>query len=370
MRDPYPHGPDGVSLIDMRSPQPHPPVLRPLQGRGNVGVSNVGHIAWATISRPVGAVSALLIVSLVLGEVYLPAVHRLFTNYPLSTSFVTSFITLIFTANVINQIITRRLQMRWERVRSIAMQGLNTELRVARDLLYITEHGMAPFDVTLSAVAAAEDRVPSAVRALMTHKDGARHGARLIEILMIRNDWVPFARIGIGEASAYLRESLARWSPLLSIGAEVNEASHSMILNVAYLADAVSVLEVPLAEARLQEGVLPARVRDSFAELWEVISAAFVFVEESSANALRPSLELAANHIWKSAMRNKLTPAALQYLKQWYEVGGVARFLQELLQARDKLNARQEDLIYLTTTHRSAECSMHHKEGGENNEGI
>src|ERR1700678_3533749 len=199
----------GVSLIDMRSPQPHPPAPGLPQGRRNFSLSTVGEIAWATISRPIGAVSALLIVSLVLGEVSFSAVRRLFTNYPLSTSFVTSFITLIFTANVINQIITRRLQMRWERVRSIAIQGLNTELRVARDLLYITEHGIAPFDVTLPVVAAAEARVPSALRALMAYEEGVRHGARLIGILATRDEWVPLARTGIAEACAYLRESLA-----------------------------------------------------------------------------------------------------------------------------------------------------------------
>jgi hypothetical protein len=359
----------GVSLIDVRSPEPHPPAPGPPQRRGNFGVSTVGEIAWATISRPVGAVSALLIVSLVLGEVYFSALRHLFTKYPLSTSFVTSFITLIFTVSVINQIITRRLQMRWERVRSIAMQGLNTELRVARDLLYIIEHGMAPFDVTLPIVAAAEDRVPTAVRALMAYEDGVRHGARLIEILVNRDEWVPFARIGIAEACAYLRESLARWSPLLSIGAEVNEASHSMILNAAYIADAVSALELPLAVARLQGGILPVRARDTFEELWEVISAAFVFVEESVSKTVRSSLELARGKPWKSAMRNRITPAACRHLKEW-AVSGVAGFQHDLLVARDRLYDQQKDLIDLTKRHDVGECGIHHEEGGDHSEGI
>jgi hypothetical protein len=311
----------------------------------------------------------LLIAFLVLGEVSFSAVRRLFTNYPLSTSFVTSFITLIFTANVINQIITRRLQMRWERVRSIAIQGLNTELRIARDLLYITEHGMAPFDVTLPIVAAAETRVPSALRALMAREEGVRHGARLIGILAVRDEWVPLARTGIAEACAYLRESLARWSPLLSIGAEVNEASHSTILNAAYIADAVSALELPLAVARLQEGILPARVRDTFEELREVVSAAFVFVEENSANAVRSSLELAGGKPWESAMRNRITPGACQYLKQW-TVGGVVGFQHDLLVARDNLYLQQEDLIALTKRPDAAEHGIPHEEESKHGEGI
>src|SRR6266496_2099412 len=103
-------------------------------------ISAVLQIGWATISRPVGMISSLLMVFLILGEFLSPTARRVSMAYPLTRSLIISFITLAFTASVINQVINKRLQRRWERVRSIAMQGLNDELRIARDLLYIIQY--------------------------------------------------------------------------------------------------------------------------------------------------------------------------------------------------------------------------------------
>ncbi len=322
----------------------------PVNSRPGPRASNPWEIAWATVRRPVGALSGILILALVFGEIFSTAVRRLSTGYPLTTSFVATFVALIFSANVVNQVITKRLQQRWERIRSIAMQGLNDELRVARDFLYILEHGRAPFDATSPAVATAEERVPEPVLVVMADAIASGQRATMIRTLVCKTSWVPFARVGLADASAYLRGSLARWSPLLSVGAEVNEASHSMILNSAYLADAVSVLEVPLAEVRLDEGIPPANVRSCFVDLWAVVAAAFVFVEEESANALRPSLEQPSSKPWQSAMRNRLDLVSISRLKQW-ECGSRSstRFQRDLLKARDDLNELQKDLIDLTS---------------------
>jgi glycerophosphoryl diester phosphodiesterase len=328
----------------------------PVNSRPGPRASNPWEIAWATARRPIGALSGILILVLVFGEIFSMAVRRLSTGYPLTTSFVATFVTLIFSANVVNQVITKRLQQRWERIRSIAMQGLNDELRVVRDFLYIIEHGRAPFEVTSPAVAAAEERVPELVLDVMADAIASGQGATMIRTLVCKAVWVPFARGGLAEASAYLRGSLARWSPLLSVGAEVNEASHSMILNSAYLADAVSVLEVPLAEVRLDEGILPANVRSCFVELWAVVAAAFVFVEEESANALRPSLEQPSSlgqpssKPWQSAMRKRLDLASSSWLKKWECADKSSTLFQrDLLKARDDLKRPQKDLIELTS---------------------
>jgi hypothetical protein len=62
----------------------------------------------------------------------------------------------------------------------------------------------------------------------------------------------------------------------MSIGAEANEASHSMILNSACVADVVSILEVSLAVVRLDKGVLPHDVGSRYVQLRQVVAVAFV----------------------------------------------------------------------------------------------
>jgi hypothetical protein len=317
-------------------------------------------IAVATISRPLGASSGLLIVCLVVAELSSPTVRHISAGYPITVGFVTTFIAFVFTATVINQIITRRLQLRWERVRGIAMQGLNDELRVARDLLSIMEHGMAPFDVSLPVVAAARERVPLVVHRIVMDARANGRSANLIGELLQEAEWYPFARAGLAEVSAYIRVSLARWSPLLGIGADVSDASHSMLLNSAGLADTVSVLEVPLAEARLVEGIAPADVRSCFVTLWKLVSVAFVFIEESSANALGPSLDRSQNRPWKSAMRHKLALVPDAYLERWEDSRcGQANFEQELFRARDAVVELQADLIDLIPRDVPAEPQAH-----------
>lgn len=317
--------------------------------------ATAGEIALATISRPTGIVSVVLILCLVLVELRVPAARRLFASYPVSTSVVTTFIILIFTANIIDQIVVKRQQKRWELIRGIGMQGLNSELRVARDLLYILEHGSAPFDatqpITVAAEKAVEKHLPAIVREMMVHRGANDHGPTLIEMLVVEEKWVRFARTGLSEVSVYLRESLARWSPLLSIGAEVNDASHSMLLYSAYLVDAISVLELPLASERLQKQaqVLPAPTVKPFVKLWYIVAAAFVFVEEMSSNAIRPILEepVRKGEFWESAMRNRITSSSCGYLKRW-EKGdeeSVERFHQDLRQARRNLKELQKNLI-------------------------
>ena len=322
-----------------------PPSLR----QPDIRSSDPWQIAWATVSRPAGALTGLLILGLIFAEILSPTVRRLSSGYPLTTSFIGTFISLAFIANVVNQIVTKRLQVRWERVRSIAMQGMNDEIRVVRDILHVIEYGEAPFEDTLPIVATTEQRVPAAIRVTMNATLTSASSAAPVAELVCLGAWVLFARVGLSEASANLRVGLARWSPLLSMGAEVSDASHSMIVNSAYLADAVSVLELPLAEARLEQGVPPPNVRTRFVDLWEIVAAAFVFVEEASANALRPSLDQPPGRVWKSAMRTKLSRSSAGWLDRWDRSKISAEAFQEdLVKARDGLEALQIDFIYLT----------------------
>jgi len=324
-----------------------PPSVRQPDARA----STPWQIAWATLSKPAGALSGLLIIGLVLSELLSPTVRRVTSGYPLTTSFIGTFITLAFTATIINQIVTKRLQTRWERVRSIAMQGLNDELRLVRDILYTIEHGAPPFDAPLPVVAAIKAKVPLAIGEQMAISLAAEPNATLVAALVEQAIWVQFARTSLAEASAYLRGSLARWSSLLSMGAEVSDASHTMILNSAYIADAVSVVELPFAAARLVCDVLPADVRPIFVELWEVLAAAFVFVEERSANALRPSIEHFPGRTWKSAMRIKLSQESATFLARWDSSrDGDEVFHEDLIRTRNALECIQVDYLDLTSS--------------------
>jgi hypothetical protein len=337
----------------MPSRQPSIPTRPRFPGPAKPHVTTMWEIAKATIGRPLGAFSGLLIVSLVLAELFSPRVRRISTGYPLTVSFVTTFIVLVFTGAVVNQIITKRLQQRWERVRSIAMQGLNSELRVARDLLHILEHGTAPFDVLLPIVAEAQKRVPPTVRGMMENAVATNRSVRLLNELVMEADWPPFAREGLAEASAYIRRSLARWSPLLSIGAEVNAASHSMLLNSAFLVDAVSELELPLAELRLEEGIVPPSVRSRFVALWMLVSAAFVFVEEGCSNQLNPGQP--QKRYWPSAMRWMLASESLNRLEEWDE-RGQAGFQQDLTRAHEALDGLLDPLYDLILAKQPADA--------------
>jgi hypothetical protein len=310
--------------------------------------STLFEIAWVTATRPVGIVSSVLIVALVVSEVLSPT-FRLFSSvYPLTTGVMVGFITLAFTANVVNQLITKQLQQRWDRVRSIAMQGLNDELRTARDLFYILQYGCTPFDASLDQVRYAQDSVPASIRRILESASIPAAGDLLLKELANNSEWVVFGRRGLAEISAYLRISLARWAPLLSIGAEVSESSHSMLVNVSFIVDSVSVLEVPLAQVRLVSGTVQSSAVSPFVRLWALVSAAFVFVEETSVNALRVGLGGSADHLWRSAMRLKIAPSSRDSLDRWTASHDASsEFQSDMSSARDALDRSQVDTLTL-----------------------
>jgi hypothetical protein len=126
-----------------------------------------------------------------------------------------------------------------------------------------------------------------------------------------------------------------------------------MLLNSAHLVDAVSELELPLAELRLEEGIVPPSVRSRFVALWMLVSAAFVFVEEGCSNQL--SLEQPQKGYWPSAMRWMLASESLNRLEEWDE-RGQAGFQQDLTRAREALDGLVGPLYDLILAKQSADA--------------
>jgi hypothetical protein len=122
-----------------------------------------------------------------------------------------------------------------------------------------------------------------------------------------------------------------------------------MILNSACLVEAISTLEVPLAEIRLAKGSIRPEVFPYFIELWKAVNVAFVFIEEISANALRANLMASSDHPWKSAMRNKMANESVEQLDRWISSDNPSSaFQRDLRDACTRLGERQVDAIELT----------------------
>lgn len=109
-------------------------------------------------------------------------------------------------------------------------------------------------------------------------------------------------------ATQQIREGLVRWAPMTALA----RGDHRVLSPVARLANAIEVLEFPLAAHTLDEaGCVEAKYRAALCDLWCHTFTACIYVEENIVRVLYPMRR------WKSRARELLSRDEIDDLDRW-----------------------------------------------------
>jgi hypothetical protein len=239
-------------------------------------------------------------------EVFLDRVRQYSVTHPATSSLLTSFAALAFTASVVQVVIEGRVADRWRHVRDITLKGLNDDLRVARDLLYVATTSEPPFPTDEPEV----QRAVKLAKASGVHWQFGSHALAVDGIGQFVDSaaWTDVAAKILRIATRHMRTSLASWAPLTALA----RGDHRLLSQAALMADLLEAIEFPFHHSRLDESnaVSPTN-RQQLCQLWDHAIVGFVYVEEEVVRALHPQRP------WTSFARGLLRDETAATLTTW-----------------------------------------------------
>ncbi|MGH3254359.1 MAG: hypothetical protein ACRDOU_02975 [Streptosporangiaceae bacterium] len=295
---------------------------------------------WATsylkvALNPIGAASALALITVWLMEFNWPSAHAWFGRYPVTIGLITGLLNLVFTLSLVNRIIERRDELRWRDIRNTTLKGLNDEVRATRDILWIALWGHPPFGPgqhTEAACKVAKDsgaKWPKAPARTETADARAQ-----IQAMECDADRTQAAAKILRLATERIREGLVRWAPMMTLA----HGDYQALVPVTTLADVLEVMEFPFAEKRIAKagGHVEEIFHEALRDLWLHAITTCVYAEENIVRALYPRREYPerSDKPWTSEEPRTLmlTPAQLAELELWlrhpltFRLGHARRF--------------------------------------------
>jgi hypothetical protein len=278
---------------------------------------------WATsylkiALNPIGAASALALITVWLMEFNWPSAHAWFGKYPVTIGLITGLLNLIFTVSLVNRIIERRDELRWRDIRNTTLKGLNDEVRATRDILWVALFGEPPFGRSQPTGAACDKARDSSVAWSGEHSPDP--GTR---IWRMERDagWTILAAQVLRLAVERIREGLVRWAPMMALA----HGDYEVLVPITTLADVLEVMEFPFVDKRRNDGKGPVgeEFREALGELWLHAITTCVYAEETIVGALYPRREYPErpDQPWRSdEPRNRMLSADQKTeLGQWLE---------------------------------------------------
>jgi hypothetical protein len=238
------------------------------------------------VVHPVGLVSLGALITITLMELEWASARHAFSSYPVTIGLITGLLTLIFTLSVVNRIIERRDEIRWQDIRGITLKGLNDEVRATRDILWIAIFGIPAFGVSKQTEAAFK----------MAHDSGIEWPdpglGKAAEQLMLMQSDANRTKTAAGLlrlATEQIREGLVRWAPMTALA----RGDYRILSPVATLADVLEVMEFPFDNKRREDGknCVDACFHDALRDLWLHAITTCVYVEENIVRTLYPVRE-------------------------------------------------------------------------------
>jgi hypothetical protein len=235
------------------------------------------------VVHPVGLTSLGALVIIALMELEWASARHVFSSYPVTIGLVTGLLTLIFTLSVVNRIIDRRDEIRWQDIRGITLKGLNDEVRATRDILWIAIFGCPAFGVSKQTEAAYEMAQHSGI---VWPDPSPGKAAEQLMLMQSDADWTKTAAGILRLATEQVREGLVRWAPMTALA----RGDYRVLSPVATLADVLEVMEYPFDNKRRDDGknCVDAYFHNALCDLWLHAITTCVYVEENIVRTLYP----------------------------------------------------------------------------------
>jgi hypothetical protein len=274
------------------------------------------------VLQPVGLISLAFLIAIVVLEFSSPTVRHFFSTYSVSFGILTGLLILIFTLSVVNKLIDKRAEQRWQDIRGITLKGLNDEVRSTRDILWIALSGGPPYGVNAQTTAAHTKAQHSRVRWQKPETTFGEAGSCL-SCRLSQRDWTKTASEILRLATEQIREGLVTWAPMTTLA----RGDYRVLKPVARLADVLEVLEFPFDDRRIDDGTgcVKVKYREPLRALWLHAISTCVFVEENIVRVLYPKGEHPERgpEEWESRARELLSEDKVMELDLWLKDPGI-----------------------------------------------